>query len=146
MRTTFPKLLDLLIFCIYRGSPLITNSLRTIPGRGLSQITFAFFWNFLTTYTPSLHFLCSKLHVFLTTYPPLSAKVICESSPIYYARKSVSNGFLRNSPRHLTNNVLKHSKRSKSPGTTYSNEDLKCIFITSCILNLQSCKISCNIF
>ena len=28
------------------------------------------FWNFLTTYTPSLHFLCSKLHVFLTTYPP----------------------------------------------------------------------------
>ena len=28
------------------------------------------FWNFLTTYAPSLHFLCSKLHGFLTTYPP----------------------------------------------------------------------------
>ena len=25
------------------------------------------FWNFLTTYAPSLHFLCSKLHVFLAT-------------------------------------------------------------------------------
>ena len=29
------------------------------------------FCHFLTTYVPSLHFLCSKLHVFLTTYPPL---------------------------------------------------------------------------
>ena len=35
---------------------------------------------FLTTYLPSLYFLCSKLHVFLTTYSPLSANVICESS------------------------------------------------------------------
>ena len=48
--------------------------------RELSQIMFAFFGIFLTTYVPSLHFLCSKLHVFLTTYPPLSANVICESS------------------------------------------------------------------
>ena len=30
----------------------------------------SFFWNFLTTYAPSLHFLYSKLHIFLTTYPP----------------------------------------------------------------------------
>ena len=36
-------------------------------------------WHFLTTYVSSLHFLCSKLNVFLTTYPPL-ASVICESS------------------------------------------------------------------
>ena len=27
-------------------------------------------WHFLTTYPLSLNFLCSKLHVFLTTYPP----------------------------------------------------------------------------
>ena len=38
--------------------------------------------HFLTTYVPSLHFLCSKLHAFLITYPPLSANVICESSLI----------------------------------------------------------------
>ena len=31
-------------------------------------------------HVPSLHFLCSKPHVFLTTYPPLSVNVICESS------------------------------------------------------------------
>ena len=48
--------------------------------RELAQITFAIFGHFLTTYVPSLHFLCSKLHDFLTTYPPLSANVICESS------------------------------------------------------------------
>ena len=34
------------------------------------------FWHFLTIYVPSFHFLCSKLHVFLNTYPPLSANVI----------------------------------------------------------------------
>ena len=27
---------------------------------------------------PSLHFLCSKFSIFLTTYPPLNANVICE--------------------------------------------------------------------
>ena len=29
---------------------------------------------------PSLHFLCSKSSIFLTTYPPLNANVICEGS------------------------------------------------------------------
>ena len=29
---------------------------------------------------PSLHFLCSKFSIFLTTYPPLNANVICEGS------------------------------------------------------------------
>jgi hypothetical protein len=29
---------------------------------------------------PSLHFLCIKLRAFLTTYPPLIANIICESS------------------------------------------------------------------
>ena len=28
----------------------------------------------------SLHFLCSKFSIFLTTYPPLNANVICEGS------------------------------------------------------------------
>ena len=28
------------------------------------------FFGFMTMHIPSLHFLCSKLHVFLTTYPP----------------------------------------------------------------------------
>ena len=49
----------------------------------VSQITFAFFgifWHFLTTYVPCLHFLCIKLPIFLTTYPPLSGNIICESS------------------------------------------------------------------
>ena len=32
--------------------------------RELSQIAFAFFLHILTRYVPSLHFLCSKLHVF----------------------------------------------------------------------------------
>ena len=32
------------------------------------------------TYSPSLHFLCSKFSIFLTTYPPLNANVICEGS------------------------------------------------------------------
>ena len=41
---------------------------------------FCIFWHFLTTYVPSLHFLCSKLHVYLTTYPTLSANVIYEGS------------------------------------------------------------------
>ena len=54
---------------------VILNALRE-----LSQITFAFFGIFLTTYVPSLHFLYSKLHVFLNTSPTLSANVICESS------------------------------------------------------------------
>ena len=38
---------------------------------------FAFFGIFLPRI---FHFLSSKLHVFLTTYPPLSAHVFCESS------------------------------------------------------------------
>ena len=29
---------------------------------------------------PSLHFLCSKFSIFLTTYPPLNANVICDGS------------------------------------------------------------------
>ena len=39
------------------------------------------FWH-LTTYLPphSLHFLFSKSSIFLTTYPPLNANVICEGS------------------------------------------------------------------
>ena len=31
---------------------------------------------------PSLHFLCSKSSIFLTTYPPLNANIICEGSLI----------------------------------------------------------------
>ena len=56
------------------------------------------FWHFLTTYVPGLHFLCSKLQVFLTTYPPLSANIICESSltgnslGTQLVRTRVSNG------------------------------------------------------
>ena len=46
----------------------------------LGKLRLHFLAHFLTTYVPCLHFLCSKLHVFLTTYPPLSANVICESS------------------------------------------------------------------
>ena len=45
-----------------------------------SQITFAFFGIWPRTYPPSLHFLCSKFCIFLTTYPPLNADVICEGS------------------------------------------------------------------
>ena len=35
---------------------------------------------------PSLHFLCSKFSIFLTTYLPLNANVICEGSlkPMLY--------------------------------------------------------------
>ena len=33
-------------------------------------------------YFPSLHFYCCKLAKFLTTYPPLSANMICKSSLI----------------------------------------------------------------
>ena len=43
---------------------------RFEDGKGPFTNYVCIFWNFLTTYTPSLHFLCSKLHVFLTTYPP----------------------------------------------------------------------------
>ena len=39
----------------------------------------------MTMYVPSLHILCSKLKKFLTTYPTLSANVICESSLISLA-------------------------------------------------------------
>ena len=42
---------------------------------------------------PSLHFLCSKSSIFLTTYPPLNANVICEGSLTTKSR-SVSAIFL----------------------------------------------------
>ena len=41
------------------------------------------FCHFWTTYFPSLHFLCIRLYIFLTTYPPLSANVICKYSKKY---------------------------------------------------------------
>ena len=47
-----------------------------------SQIAFAFFGIWPHTYLPSLHFLCSKSSIFLTTYLPLNANVICEGSLI----------------------------------------------------------------
>ena len=59
--------------------------MKTFPRKTVKNPKGAFtnyvciFWHFLTTYVPSLHFLCSKLFIFLTTYPPLSANVICES-------------------------------------------------------------------
>ena len=46
----------------------------------LSQITFVFCGHFRPHKYPSLHFYCSKSWHFLTTYPPLDANVICESS------------------------------------------------------------------
>ena len=48
--------------------------------RGAFTNYICIFWHFLTMYVPSLHFLCSKLLIFLTTYPSLGANVICESS------------------------------------------------------------------
>ena len=36
---------------------------------------------------PSLHFLCSKFSIFLTTYPPLDANVICGGSLIQIKSK-----------------------------------------------------------
>ena len=52
----------------------------SIQVREPSQITFAFFGILPRTYPLSLHFLCSKCSIFLTTYPPLNANVICEGS------------------------------------------------------------------
>ena len=49
-----------------------------MPCKGPFTNYVCIFWHFLTKYVPSLHFLCSKLFIFLTTYPPLSANVICE--------------------------------------------------------------------
>ena len=46
----------------------------------LSQITFAFFGIFWPHIYPCFHFYCSKNSIFLTTYPPLNANVICEGS------------------------------------------------------------------
>ena len=37
-------------------------------------------WERSTYVTPPMHFLCSKSSIFLTTYPPLNANVICEGS------------------------------------------------------------------
>ena len=57
------------------------NFLRKFKVRAPLQITFAFFLAFDHIRTPpSLHFLCSKSSIFLTTYPPLNANVICEGS------------------------------------------------------------------
>ena len=47
--------------------------------------------HFLTRYVPSLHFLCSKIHVFLTTYPPVHANVIFESSLALFWRQTICN-------------------------------------------------------
>ena len=45
-----------------------------------SQITFDFLAFDHVRTPPSLHILCSKFSIFLTTYPPLNANVICEGS------------------------------------------------------------------
>ena len=60
-----------IIFWVMNISPYI---------REPSQITFASFGIWPRTYPPSLHYLCSKSSIFLTTYPPLNANVICEGS------------------------------------------------------------------
>ena len=54
------------------------HSLWTL--REPSQITFDFFAISPCTYSPNLHFLRSKFSIFLTTYPPLNANVICKGS------------------------------------------------------------------
>ena len=47
------------------------------------------------TYIPCLYFLCRKLHVFLTIYPPLYANVICESfQTLILAQVQILGGFL----------------------------------------------------
>ena len=74
-------------FHMYLCSTVQQNAKRKPNGfnlkicfKGAFKSYVCIFWHFLTTYVPSLYFLCSKLQVFLTTYPPLSANVICESS------------------------------------------------------------------
>ena len=65
---------------------MINNHLLTF-GKGAFTNYICIFWH-LTTYVPlpSLHFVCSKFRIFLTTYPPLDAnvktnpKMICEGS------------------------------------------------------------------
>ena len=39
--------------------------------------------NISTVMYSSLHFYCSKVSIFLTTYPPVNANIICESSHTY---------------------------------------------------------------
>ena len=71
----------------------LRNFLKKCKGAFTNYV--CIFWHFLTSYVPSLHFLCSKLHVFMTTYEPLSANVICESSlrwaPTIFQLRSQNN-------------------------------------------------------
>ena len=73
--------------------------LKRLPQRAINQIIYPYMvktlgslhklrLHFLTfdyvRIPPSLHFLCSNSGIFLTTYPPLNANVICEGSLILY--------------------------------------------------------------
>ena len=62
--------------CIGHGARTFCDAIFRVP-KGAFTNYVCIFWHFLTTYVPSLHFLCSKLHVFLTTYPPVTANIIC---------------------------------------------------------------------
>ena len=73
--TQIPKLKLVLMWAQF------TFSLYTVGLGSLHKLRL-YFLAFGHVRTPlSLHFLCSKFSIFLTTYPPLNANVICEGSP-----------------------------------------------------------------